>query len=117
MVGLHKFLHCLIFSSFLFHCHILGLKFFYTLSFQKCLFAFCVSLLVSNCLMHMLKVLSIIVFFSLNFSFSLEIHILYFEDKAYKPYIHCLHITGSMSHHYSSWCEYINMHETWQKLF
>jgi hypothetical protein len=38
-------------------------------SFQKCLFAFYLSLLVSRFLMHMLKVLSIIVFFSLNFGF------------------------------------------------
>jgi len=35
----HKFLYWLIFSNFLVHCHILVLK-FYTLSFQKCLFAF-----------------------------------------------------------------------------
>ena len=44
----------LISSSFLFHFHILGLKFFYTISFQKCSVAFCLSLLVSKFLMHML---------------------------------------------------------------
>ena len=41
---LHKFLYWLIFSNFLFHCHILGLKFFctvslknvYLLSFSRC---------------------------------------------------------------------------------
>jgi hypothetical protein len=27
--------------QFFFHCHILGLKFFYTFSFQKCSIAFC----------------------------------------------------------------------------
>jgi len=32
---LAKFLYWLISSNFLFHCHILGLKFFYTLSFSK----------------------------------------------------------------------------------
>jgi len=51
---LHKFLYWLISSNFLFHCHILSLKFFYTLSFQKCSIVFCLSLLVSNFLMHML---------------------------------------------------------------
>jgi len=55
---LHKFLYWLIFSKFLFHCHILSLKFFYTLSFQKCLFTFYLSLLVTRFLMHMLRVLS-----------------------------------------------------------
>ena len=50
---LHKFLYWLISSSFLFHCHILGLKFFYTLFFQKCSIAFCLSLLVSKFLMRM----------------------------------------------------------------
>ena len=35
-----------------FHCHILGLKFFYTLSLQKSLFSFYLSLLASNFLMH-----------------------------------------------------------------
>ena len=38
---MHKFLYWLIFSNFLFHCHILDLKFFCTLSFQKCSIAFC----------------------------------------------------------------------------
>jgi hypothetical protein len=38
-----------------FYCYILGLKIFYTLSFQKCLFAFYLSLLVYKFLMHMLK--------------------------------------------------------------
>jgi hypothetical protein len=52
---LHKFLYWLIFSNFLFHCHILGPKFFSTVSFQKCLFAYCLCLLVSKSLMHMLK--------------------------------------------------------------
>ena len=33
---LDKFLYWLTSCNFLFHCHILGLKFFYTLSFQKC---------------------------------------------------------------------------------
>jgi len=37
---LRKFHYRLIFSSFLFHYHILGLKFFHTLSFQKCFFCF-----------------------------------------------------------------------------
>ena len=32
----HKFLYWLTSSNFLFQCHILDLKFFYTLSFQKC---------------------------------------------------------------------------------
>jgi hypothetical protein len=32
---LRKFLYWLISSNFLFHCHILGLKFFYTLTFQN----------------------------------------------------------------------------------
>ena len=40
--------------QFSFSCHILGLKFLCTLSFQKCSFAFYLSLLVSRCLMHML---------------------------------------------------------------
>ena len=40
--------------QFYFHCHILGLKFFYTLSFQKCSIAFYLSLLVSNFLVCML---------------------------------------------------------------
>ena len=66
---LHKFLYWLISSNFLFHCHILGLKFFYILSFQKCLFTFYLSLLVTRFLMHMLKFCLIIVFFSPNFSF------------------------------------------------
>ena len=51
---LHKFLYRLISSNFPFHCHILGLKFFYTLSFQKCSIAIYLSLLVSKFLMHML---------------------------------------------------------------
>ena len=54
--------------QFSFYCHLLGLKFFYTLSFQKCLFASYLSLLVSRFLMNIL-VLSVIVFFSLHFSF------------------------------------------------
>jgi len=37
---LHKFLYWLLSSNFLFHCHILDLKFFYKISFQKCSFAF-----------------------------------------------------------------------------
>ena len=45
---LYKFLNWLISSNFLFHCHILGLKFFYTLSFQKCSIAFYLSLLASK---------------------------------------------------------------------
>jgi hypothetical protein len=44
---LHTFIYSLISSNFLFYCHIEGLKFFYTLSFQKCSFAFYLSLLVS----------------------------------------------------------------------
>ena len=40
---MHKFLYWLISCNFIFHCHILGLKFFYTLSFQKCSVAFCLS--------------------------------------------------------------------------
>ena len=54
IVVLHKFLYWLISSNFLFHCHILGLKFFYTISFQKCSIAFYLTLLVSKVLMHML---------------------------------------------------------------
>jgi len=49
-----NFFYWLISSNFLFHCHILGLKLFYTLSFQKCSIAFCLSLLVSQFLNHML---------------------------------------------------------------
>ena len=49
---MHKFLYWLISSNFLFHSHILGLKFFYTLSFQKCSIAFYLSLLVSKFLMR-----------------------------------------------------------------
>jgi hypothetical protein len=45
---LAKFLYWLISSNFLFHYHILGLKFFYTLSFQKCSIAFYLSLSVSS---------------------------------------------------------------------
>ena len=45
---LHKFHSWLIFSNLLFHCHILVLKFFYTLSFQTCLFALYLYLLVSK---------------------------------------------------------------------
>jgi hypothetical protein len=44
MVGFFSnciFLYWLISSNFLFYCHILGLQFFYTLSFQKYSFAFC----------------------------------------------------------------------------
>jgi hypothetical protein len=55
LIVLHKFLYWLICFNFLFHCHTLGLKFFLTLSFQKCSIAFCLSLLVSKFLMHMLK--------------------------------------------------------------
>jgi hypothetical protein len=44
----------LISSSFLFHCHVLGLKFFYTLSFQKRSISVYLFLLVSRFLMHML---------------------------------------------------------------
>jgi len=51
---MHRFLYWSVFSSFLLHCHILGLT-FYTLTLQKCLFAFHLSLLVSRFLMHMLK--------------------------------------------------------------
>ena len=64
---MHKFLYWLIFSNFLFHCHILGLKFFYTLSFQNCLFVLSLFVIIQvsdACV----KVLSIIVFFSLNCS-------------------------------------------------
>jgi hypothetical protein len=49
---LHKLLYWVISSKFLFHCHILAIKFFYTLSFKKCSVAFCLSLLVSKFLMH-----------------------------------------------------------------
>ena len=45
---LNKFLYWLISSNFLFHWHILGLKFFYTLSFQKCSIAIYLSVLLSN---------------------------------------------------------------------
>jgi hypothetical protein len=51
---LHKFLYQLISSNFLFHCHILGLEFFYTLSSQKCSVVFYLCLLVFRFLMHML---------------------------------------------------------------
>jgi hypothetical protein len=37
---MHRFLYWLIPSDFLFYCHILALKFFYTLSFQKCSICF-----------------------------------------------------------------------------
>ena len=49
------------------YCHILGLKFFYTLSFWKCLFAFYlfVSIQVYDAYVN---ILSIVVFFSLTFS-------------------------------------------------
>jgi hypothetical protein len=50
---LHEFLYWLISSNFLFHFHILGLKFFYTLSFQKCSITFYLSLLVPKFPMHM----------------------------------------------------------------
>ena len=53
---LHKFLYWLIFSNILFVYHILGPKLLYTHSFQKCLDAFYLSLLVSRFLMHMLKI-------------------------------------------------------------
>ena len=48
---LNKFLYWLISSNFLFHCHILDLKFFYTLSFQKCSIAFYFSiyLVINKC--------------------------------------------------------------------
>jgi hypothetical protein len=49
-----KFLYWLISSNFLFPCHILGLKFLYTLSFKKCSVAFSLSLLVSKFLVHIL---------------------------------------------------------------
>ena len=49
-----QILYQLITSNFLFHCHMLGLEIFYTLSFQKYLFGFYLSLLVSRFLMHML---------------------------------------------------------------
>ena len=52
---MRKFLYWLISYNFLFHFHILALKFSCTLSFQKCLFVFYRSLLVSKFLMHMLK--------------------------------------------------------------
>ena len=44
---MYKFLYWLISSNFLFLCHILGLKFFYTLFFQKCSIVFSLSLFVS----------------------------------------------------------------------
>ena len=69
------------FCNFLFHCHILGLKLFYTLSFQKCLFAFYLSSLVSRFLMHIFKALSIIAFFSLNFSHTNVIKLIILELK------------------------------------
>ena len=50
---LTKFLYRLISSNFLFRSHILGLKFFYTLPFQKFSIAFYLSLLVSKFLIHM----------------------------------------------------------------
>jgi len=54
---LHRFLYWLISSNFLFPCHILGLKFFYTLAFQKCSFAFYLSSLVSRFLMIMMMII------------------------------------------------------------
>jgi len=47
-LNLHKFLNWLISSNFLFHYHTLGLKFFYTLSFQKHSIAFYLCLLVAR---------------------------------------------------------------------
>ena len=49
---MHKFLYWLISSNFPLHCHIMGLKFFCTLSFQNCSVAFYLSLLMSLFLMH-----------------------------------------------------------------
>ena len=65
---MHKFLYWLISSTFLFHCHIQDLKFFYKLSFQvfNCFLSLFVSVQVSDAYVN---VLSIVVFFSLNFSF------------------------------------------------
>jgi len=55
--------------NFLFHRHILGLKFFYALSFQKCSISFCLSLSVIVQVSDAnVNVSSIVVFFSLNFS-------------------------------------------------
>jgi ABC-type enterochelin transport system permease subunit len=73
MVGffkqLHTFLYQLISPNILFHCHILGLQFFYTLAFQKCSITFYLSLVVSRFLTHMLtfhvllcSIISILVF-------------------------------------------------------
>ena len=53
-VTIASIFYWLISSSFLFHCHVLGLNFFYKLSFQICSFAFYRSLLMSRFLMHML---------------------------------------------------------------
>ena len=64
------------FSNFLFHCHILGPKFLYTHSFQKkTLISFLslfVSILVSD---EHVRVLSVIVYFSLNFSFLVHFYL------------------------------------------
>jgi hypothetical protein len=62
----HTFLYDLISSNFHFHCHIPGREFFYTLSFKKCsIISIFVSIEVSDAYVN---VLSIIVFFSINFS-------------------------------------------------
>jgi hypothetical protein len=62
-----RFLYLLISSSFLFYCHILGLKFFYTFLSETfiCFLSLFVSVQVSDAYAN---VLSITVFFSLNFS-------------------------------------------------
>ena len=54
-------------SNFVYHCHVVGLKFFCTLSFQKCSIAFSlsVSVQVSDAYVNVLSV----VVFSLNCSF------------------------------------------------
>ena len=58
-----NFLHWLISSNFFFfHCHILDLKFFYTLSFQECSIAFYLSLLLSPIIPFIWQCTVIIVF-------------------------------------------------------
>ena len=72
---MHKFIYWLISSNSLFCCRILGLKFFYTLSFQKCTIALYLSVLVSKFLMHMLMFclllcsLVLILFYLIRFNF------------------------------------------------
>ena len=66
---MHKLLYWLISSNFLLHFHILDLKFFYTLSSQKCSIAFCLSLL-GSCLLYIYCYIFIYLFYFILFYFS-----------------------------------------------